>query len=140
LSYTLKIDAKQGYLHFIVTGQNTKENVARYLDQVLRECTTRKCHRALIEERLEGPRLATLDVFSIASEGALRAIGQLHSVAYVDVHAQGDMMKFAETVAVNRAMPVRLFKDVGDAERWLLEEIQKHAEPNAAADVQRRHG
>ncbi len=31
-------------------------------------------------------------------------------------------MKFAETVAVNRGLPVRLFSSVNDAEKWLLGE------------------
>jgi hypothetical protein len=29
-------------------------------------------------------------------------------------------MKFAETVAVNRGLPVTVFSSVSDAERWLL--------------------
>jgi len=32
----------------------------------------------------------------------------------------GDLMKFAETVAVNRGLPVMVFSSVSDAEKWLL--------------------
>jgi hypothetical protein len=31
-------------------------------------------------------------------------------------------MKFAETVAINRALPLMVFSSVGDAEKWLLDE------------------
>ena len=31
----------------------------------------------------------------------------------------GEMADFAETVAVNRGMPVATFNDLGDAEEWI---------------------
>ena len=121
MSYKLTITQKPAYLHAIVTGTNTKENVARYLEEIRRECTFRNYFRVLIEERLEGPRLSTMGVFEIASEGSKRAIGQFKAIAYVDVTAEGDLMKFAEDVAANRGLPVRVFSSVSDAEKWLLE-------------------
>lgn len=33
-------------------------------------------------------------------------------------------MHFAETVAVNRSLPVAVFATVADAEKWLLNEIR----------------
>jgi hypothetical protein len=119
-TYSLTMIPKPSYLHVIVTGQNSKDNVMRYLDDVLLECVHRNCRRVLIEERLEGPRLGTLDVYTIASEGSQRALGKISAIAYVDVNAQGDLMKFAETVAVNRMLPVALFSTVSEAEKWLL--------------------
>ena len=68
--YELTIDQKPTYLHAIVTGRNSRENVARYLEEILHECIARRYFRVLIEERLEGPRLGTLDVFEIVSEGS----------------------------------------------------------------------
>lgn len=121
MAYKLTIDEKPTYLHAIVTGLNSKENVVGYLGGVLRECRARNCLRVLIEERLEGPRLGTLDVFEIASEGSKRAFGMLTAIAYVDIHAEGDLMHFAETVAVNRKLLVAVFSSVADAEKWLLD-------------------
>jgi hypothetical protein len=118
--FSLEINQKTTYLHVVVTGKNSKENVENYLKETIRECTARKCSKVLIEERLEGPRLGTFDVYSIASKGALQASGKLKAMAYVDVNAEGDLMKFAETVAVNRALPVRVFSTVSEAEKWLL--------------------
>jgi hypothetical protein len=73
----------------------------------------------LIEERLEGPRLSTLDVFQIAADGSSRAQGAFEAIAYVDVNADGDLMKFAETVAVNRSLPLMVFSSISDAEKWI---------------------
>jgi hypothetical protein len=120
MSYELTIDQQPTYLHAIVTGRNSKENVALYMQDILRECRARGCSRVLIEERLEGPRLAMMDVFQLASEGSARAIGALKAIAYVDVNAETDMMQFAETVAVNRALPITVFPSVEEARKWLM--------------------
>jgi hypothetical protein len=123
MSYRLTITPKEGYLHAIVTGANSRENVLRYLQDIRRECGVHGCYRVLIEERLEGPRLGIADVFQIAAEGSGRAQGRFKAIAYVDVNAEGDLMKFAETVAVNRNLPVMVFGSVDDAERWLRHEV-----------------
>ena len=122
MTYKLTIDQKPTYLHVIVTGRNSRENVVRYLEETLRECSARSCFRILIEERLDGPRLGALDVFQIVSEGSSKAGGILKAIAYVDVNAEGNLMQFAETVAVNRALPVVVFSTVAEAEKWLLNE------------------
>lgn len=44
----------------------------------------------------------------------------LQALAFVDVNAQGELMRFAEDVAVNRGMPVRVFPTIAAAEAWLL--------------------
>ena len=128
MTYKLTIDQKPTYLHVTVTGRNSRENVARYLEETLRECTARNCFRVLIEERLDGPRLGTLDVFQIVSEASSKADGILKAIAYVDVNAESNMMQFAETVAVNRGVPVVVFSTVADAEKWLLNEGRTDAE------------
>lgn len=119
MSYQLTVTGKKDYLHAVVTGQNTRENVMSYLEDVLRECVSRNCSRVLIEERLEGPRLGTMDVFDIAAEGSRNARGKLQAIAYVDVNVQGDLMRFAEQVAVNRGLPIGVFNNVAAAEAWL---------------------
>jgi len=120
VTYKLAISVKPTYLHDIVTGRNSKKNVQRYMAEIDAECAARGCFRVLIEERLDGPRLGTLDVFQIASNGSDRSRGKMLAIAYVDANAEGGLMKFAETVAVNRGLPVSVFATVADAETWLL--------------------
>ena len=120
MPYTITFDRRPLYLHATVVGQNSKENVAGYFEEILLECVASGVGRVLIEERLVGPRLGPADVFDIAAAGSSRTGGVFQAIAYVDVNADGAMMKFAETVAVNRGLPVRLFSTVADAEQWLL--------------------
>lgn len=139
MSYTLTLHEKPSYLHAIVTGYNSMENVARYLEELRHECMARGCFRVLIEERLEGPRLGTIDVFRIAADGSMRALGLFQAIAYVDVNADSNLMQFAETVAINRGIPVMLFSFVAEAERWLLDR-DRGIEPNAPLDADGRRG
>ena len=119
MSYQLKITEKPNYLHAVVTGANTAENVAGYLKELVRECAARGCFNVLIEEKLTGRRLETWDVYQIASDSSAKARGLFKSIAYVDVNASGELMKFAETVANNRGVPMTLFATVAEAEAWL---------------------
>ena len=107
------------YLHAIITGRNSRETVKAYLEEVRLACLAGGFTRVLIEERLEGPRLDTLDTFGIAEEGAGQAHGLFRAIAYVDTNAEGNLMHFAETVAINRGLPVRVFASVEEAENWL---------------------
>jgi hypothetical protein len=120
MSYKVTFDQAAGYLHAFVTGTNSKQNVMAYLADILNECRSRDCFRVLIEECLEGPRLDMTDIYEIASQGQRLAPGRRPAIAYVDVNARSAAnMKFAEDVAVNRGIFVRVFPSVADARRWL---------------------
>ena len=118
MPYQLQIIEKPTYLHAIVTGSNTPENVSGYLQELLNACEASQIFNVLIEERLAGRRLETWDVYQIASDNSALARGVFRALAYVDVNA-GDLMKFAETVANNRGVPMNLFSSVAEAEAWL---------------------
>lgn len=119
MSYQLTITEKPGYLHRIVTGRNTMENVAAYLQELARQCESHNCFRVLIEEHLVGRWLETWDVYQVVTEGSARNLGKFQAMAYVDVNAEGELMKFAETVASNRGLPMTVFATVPEAENWL---------------------
>lgn len=118
MNYQISFERRADYIYAMVTGTNSRENVLAYMDDVLSECQKSDCFKVLVDERLDGPRLGEMEIFDLASEGSMKALGQFESLAYVD-QQMGDMMEFAETVAINRGMPVAMFNNVGDAERWL---------------------
>ena len=120
MPYKVTFEQMAGYLHAFITGTNSKQNVMGYLADILNECRTRNCFRVLIEEHLEGPRLDMTDIYEIASQGQGLAPGRRPIIAYVDANAtSASNMKFAEDVAVNRGIFVRVFPSVADARRWL---------------------
>ncbi|MBV9346191.1 MAG: hypothetical protein JO341_09520 [Gammaproteobacteria bacterium] len=123
MDYRLNITAEAEYLHVRVTGTNTPEAVAGYLQEVHQECVRRRCFRVLIEEHLEGPRLSAFPVFKIAAEGSARSSDIIEALAYVDAHATGDLMQFAQNVARNRGMHVAVFASVAEARAWLQRQL-----------------
>lgn len=118
--YTLTVQPKPTYLHITVTGQNSRAVVAGYIEEIFPICVTHNCFRVLIEENLIGQRLRIFDIFQIVSEGSRQTLGKMEAVAFVDLNAEGSLMQFAETVAVNRALPMTVFATVSDAEKWLI--------------------
>jgi hypothetical protein len=131
----LTITRKPSYLHIIVTGQNSVENIVQYFEEIHRECEARNCFRILIEERLDGPRLGITDVFQIVEDESKKARGVFKAIAYVDVNATTDSMKFAEDVAVNRSLPLGVFSTVAQAEKWMINENQEGAKPSDPAQA-----
>ena len=121
MPFTLEVHQKPGYLHIRVDGQNTPEVVRGYLDAVVRAAAERQCSAVLIEENLAGPGLSLIDVFDLARQGSIAALGAIRRVAYVDINRDHphENMQFAETVAVNRGLNVRVFLTVEEAERWI---------------------
>jgi hypothetical protein len=119
LSYQLTVHERKGYLHVVATGVNGPEAVKAYLQEAAKECVARGHKRLLIEERLEGPRLGILDVFEIVTHGVREARKVLDSIAYVDVHSEGTLMKLAGGLASQMGLSVRLFPDVEEASHWL---------------------
>ena len=121
MEYHLSLAAHPGYLHATVTGTHNAENVARFLREVREACAAQGVSAVLLEVKLSGPSLATGSIFSVISKES--AEGRLlRKVAYIDASDRDPAkIKFAETVALNRGVNVRLFASVEDAGRWLAE-------------------
>ena len=121
MSYEMTIDKHKNFLHARVSGENTRDNVFGYMSDLVGECNRQNCFRVLIEERLDGPRLPPMEVFDMISEGSLNALGFFEAIAFVD-EQMGETMAFAETVAVNRGLPMMTFKSVAAAREWIERE------------------
>ena len=120
MAYQVTIDPTPRYLYVRVTGDNSRETVLGYLSDVRQACLAHRMASVLIEENLSGPSLDLLDVFRVVSSRAESESVALR-IAYVDVNPAHprDRMQFAETVAVNRGIQVRVFERVADAAAWL---------------------
>jgi hypothetical protein len=117
----IDIAERPGYLHVTVTGRNNAANVRKYLVNIHEACIQRKCTIVLIEENLQGPGLGIGAIHDIVSQASKKTRPVVTKIAYVDVnkeHPPGPM-GFAETVAVNRGVNVRVFSDVDKARLWL---------------------
>jgi hypothetical protein len=123
MSYQLSIERKPDYLHARVTGENTAQNVRAYMEEIRTACWRLRCPAVLIEEHLTGPSLSLTDIFGVAQDGSRppKPEETPMRIGYVDTnpeHSHADM-QFAETVATNRGLNVRVFRTTVDAQGWL---------------------
>jgi len=121
----LRIENRPGYLHAYVTGENTPANIRQYLADVRSACAERKCPAVLVEENLQGPGISIARIHQIVTDASEEAWPVVQCIAAVDVNPAHEFknMKFAETVALNRGVNVRVFRTVDEARSWLLKQI-----------------
>jgi hypothetical protein len=115
----LTIEVRPTYLHAKVAGDRTPANALRFLEEVFSACVRSGHSNALLEMQLSGPSLSTSEIFRVISQRS-RDGAALRKIAYVEASmSEAAKARFAETVAINRAVNVRLFEDVAEAARWL---------------------
>lgn len=96
------------------------EETLLYGQAVIEECNKRGVTRLFcIETQLEY-RLGTFDTFELAKVASEHAKNMGRAAIVCDERNITDA-KFWETVAVNRGLTVRVFKDVESARAWLSE-------------------
>jgi hypothetical protein len=119
LSFQLTIEEQSTYLHARATGSLTPENALRVLAEVHAACVKLGRSEVLLELALEGPSLDMASIFMVISRSSAEG-RMLRRIAYVDTSTRPpEKAKFAETVAVNRGVNVRLFQDLESARQWM---------------------
>jgi hypothetical protein len=113
------------YLHVIGKGQRTPDNALRFLKQAGEACVDAGRDKLLLEMAFVGPQLDMSKIFEVVKARSGDG-SRLRKIAYVDVAQDHPARpRFAETVARNRGVNVRLFEDIASAQAWLAEEDVK---------------
>ena len=123
---SVAIEDRPNFLHVIVTGDNTPETLRTYTTEIPQACIKYQKLRVLVVVQLSGPELSMLDVFQGVATGSDNVVGLGMRVAYVDENPSHgrDSMMLAENVARSRGVAVRTFRDVVEAEQWLVSNEQ----------------
>ena len=121
-SYEFTAQERPGYVHARVVGDRTPENARRFLLETYRACVAAGKECVLLEIRFRGPSLDVPSIFEVISKGSPDGM-RMRKIAYVDATTEDpSKARFAETVAKNRGVNVRLFSGVDEAARWLEDE------------------
>ncbi|MBI5297190.1 MAG: hypothetical protein HY869_17065 [Chloroflexi bacterium] len=96
------------------------EEVQAYGQAIIQACLEGGCARVLCNESNLEYRLSTFDIFQSAESIAARVHKPVKTAIVCNEKFITDA-QFWETVAVNRGMTVRFFKDMDTARRWLGE-------------------
>jgi hypothetical protein len=126
MTYRFTIEQHPTYLHVIGSGTNTAENARQFLIDAYHAAIERNCGSLLVDRRFSGPSLRLGNIYSVIAERSPDG-SRLERIAYVDANPEHapDAAQFAELVAQNRGVNVRLFGSIGEAERWLEESVSK---------------
>ncbi|HEX4332799.1 MAG TPA: hypothetical protein VH040_11720 [Usitatibacter sp.] len=116
--YRMELAVHESFLQATVFGEHTPENAMRFLREVYEACLANRKDSVLLDMRLDGPTIGTANIFGVVQERSGEGRG-LRRIAYVDAAREPEKAKFAETVARNRGVNVRLFATVEDAKKWL---------------------
>jgi hypothetical protein len=120
MSYLLTVEVLPGFVHAKVSGERTPENALRFLKEAYAACVNADRASLLVEMHLSGQRMSSASIFDVISDRVPDGL-KLKKIAYVDGSPDLDGAFFAETVAMNRGVNVRLFKSVAEATAWLSE-------------------
>jgi hypothetical protein len=121
VAYQLTIEERPTYVHARADGDLTPANALRFLEEAYAACLGSGRPDLLLDMQLHGPKLNTTNVYDVISQRVADG-SKLRKIAYVPSTTDDrSMAYFAETVAVNRGVNVRIFESVAAAERWLSE-------------------
>jgi hypothetical protein len=121
MSYQLTIEERPTHLHAKVVGERTPANALRFLEEAFAACVKSGHSSLLLEMRLSSRSITTTAVYEVILKRVPDG-RRLCKIAYVDATSEhSDIPHFAETVAVNRGVNVRLFESVAVAAEWLSE-------------------
>jgi hypothetical protein len=124
MTYRVTVEQHSTYLHVIGTGENTPENARQYLIDAHKAAVERNCKSILLDMCFSGPGLNLGSIYSVVLDRSPDG-AQFERIAYIDRnpnHAP-DKAEFAELVAQNRGVNVRLFRSITEAEHWLQESV-----------------
>jgi hypothetical protein len=120
MPYQLTIEERPAYVYAKATGERTPANALRFLEEAYAACVKSGRPALLLDMQFTGQDLNTTSVYQVISQRVPDG-RNLRRIAYVDSSTgNSDMPSFAETVAVNRGVNVRLFPSLAAAEKWLL--------------------
>jgi len=119
MKYDIAVERKATYLQVTGTGALNEANARRFLVEAYQAALAHKCDSLLLEMGFSG----SMDLGKIYSVIAERSTdgAMLKRIAYVDLNPDHlpEAPEFAELVALNRGVNVRLFRSLAEAERWL---------------------
>ncbi|MCK9410127.1 MAG: hypothetical protein WCX28_14835 [Bacteriovoracaceae bacterium] len=122
MEYTISISFTGKLIHAVIDGQNSKDNVNRYMSDIQQEVEKLQCKNILIEDQLTGPGLDPIDVFDIIRSHTRYARIHKLRIGYIDInrYLHRTTVAFGENLANIFGVNVKVFNSVEDATAWLI--------------------
>jgi hypothetical protein len=124
MSNSIVYDPSSGLICVTLVGAVDKQMMNDLTMQTLRLVQQHSCFRVLADLRQASSAVSTLDLFQRARETAQHVSATNIPSSYKRALVVGDNVedpRFFETVSQNREQQVRIFHDMEEAKRWLME-------------------
>jgi hypothetical protein len=123
MSYEFKVERAPKYLHVTGRGDNSEDNLRRFLLDSYRAAVEHDCDTLLMELNFAGRSLSIGSIYSVIAERSSDG-SQLRHVAFVDTNLEHprERGEFAELAASRMGVSVRCFPSVAEARRSLEEQ------------------
>src|SRR4030095_2979143 len=119
MSIQLQMEQMPGYLAVRFIGAGVPEEIWRQFESIAEHCKRTKNNKLLIDATGAVGKVSVVDAFLAAEESQIFARYGI-KVALLRVPERMDLQNFAELVARNRWVNVRVVSDLQAAEEWLL--------------------
>jgi hypothetical protein len=119
--YLIRFERRPDYLYAYVGGERDSLAISlAFWREIAEECRSAAARKVLIEEDIE-ESVSMLEMYQIAAEIPQMGFANV-LIAFADRFLeQQDLNEFGELVATNRGLRAKVFNDVEEAEKWLLE-------------------
>ena len=119
MQYSATFSVEPSYLHATLTGPHSSDNILRFLSEARAEGARRTSAALLLDFATDGVDLDLSAIFHIVTQRSEHP-SIFKKIAFVDCsNRKWERMKFAESVAVNRGLNVRLFRSLEEGRNWL---------------------
>ena len=121
MAYTVASNDRGEYIHVVHSGPANPAEILVARAEAVRELSAKRWCRFLVDLQGVAGKFAIMDHFNLVTSTAQDAgIGRAR-IALVINAAFVDDFRFAEVLAINRALDLRIFTDAGAAVAWLTE-------------------
>ena len=116
--YYLEMEDRGEYLYALAGGEKLSPEVAKlYWDEIAEECFRLEKSKILIEkdfpEHVSAPEMLDMGVY-------LGSILANKKIAFIDRHKNESVNELGKKIARNRGVIMRVFRNVKEAEEWLI--------------------
>lgn len=122
MAYTVAPNDQGEYVHVVHQGVADAAEILRAQAEAVEALTARRWSRFLVDLRQVENAYSTMDHFNLVSSSAARSEIIRSAIAIVVDPVDLDDFRFAEDVAFNRGLRLKVFTDAGGAAAWLVEQ------------------
>lgn len=116
--YNIKLEDRGEYLYALVGGEKLSPEIAKmYWDEIAEKCAELEKSKILIEKdfprHVSAPQMLEMGVY-------LGSILAGKKIAFLDRYKNEEVNELGKVVARNEGVIMKVFKNVDEAEEWLI--------------------